>query len=142
MVRLSGRTAAAPSALNGARHDQLGGVRGEGARRRGEREQRQAEGEDPPAPEPITECCSGDDPGGERDAVGVDGPLQRGQIGVQVALHLRQRGEHAPESRMTMKYAVEVRTSTQPRCGLVRVFVTATPHCAPDRLSRLVLSVV
>src|SRR5215471_3231628 len=37
------------------------------------------------------------------------------------------------ESRTTMKKAVEVRPSTQPRCGLVRVLVTTTPRCSQVR---------
>ena len=59
--------------------DQLGQVRRQRARDRGDREQRQPDGEDLPPSEPVAERGGGDDPGGERDAVGVQRPLQRGE---------------------------------------------------------------
>ena len=81
-------------ALNGAGNDQLGRVWGKRASGRRQREQRQAKVEDPPSAKPIAERGGGDDPGRERDAVGVDRPLQGREVGVQVALHPRQCRGH------------------------------------------------
>jgi hypothetical protein len=98
-------------ALNRACHDQIGRVGSEGACCRGHREQQQAEIEDPPPPEPITEGCGGDDPGGKRDAVGIDRPLQGREVGVQVALHPRQRGDH--DQRVEHHHEVRGRRKAQ-----------------------------
>ena len=94
IVRLSGRTAAAPSPCTVRATISSAVFGGERARGRGQREQRQADVEDPAPAEPVAERGGGDDAGGEGDAVGVDRPLQGREAGVQVALHARQRGDH------------------------------------------------
>ncbi len=53
-----------------------------------------AEQEHPPASEDVAEPAAGDHQHGERERVGVDGPLERGQRGMEAALNRRQRDVH------------------------------------------------
>ncbi len=80
-------------ALHGPGRDEVREVRGQRAESRGDGEQQQPEVEDAAPPEPVTERRGRHDAGRERDAVGVDGPLQRGHRGLQVVLHVRQRAD-------------------------------------------------
>jgi hypothetical protein len=59
-----------------ARGDQRGGVRGQGASRRGHREYYEPGREDPAAAEPVTNRRRGHQQHREAERVGVDRPLQ------------------------------------------------------------------
>ena len=80
-------------ALHRPGRDEVREVRGQRAESRGDGEQQQPEVEDGTSPEPVTERRGRYDAGRERDAVGVDGPLQRGHGGMQVVLHVGQRAD-------------------------------------------------
>jgi hypothetical protein len=55
------------------------------------REEDEAAGEDPPAPEAVGDRAGGEDDGGERERVRVHDPLQAGDAGVEAGRDLRQR---------------------------------------------------
>jgi hypothetical protein len=80
-------------ALHRPGRDEVREVRGQSAESRGDGEQQQPEVEDGASSEPVTERRGRYDAGRERDAVGVDGPLQRSHGGMQVVLHVGQRAD-------------------------------------------------
>ena len=92
IVSVSGMTIAPPIPWIGAGGDQ--GVHARRERGRGGRsgEEREAEGEDAPAPEAVTERRAGEQQDGERQGVGVDRPLELLERGVEVSADHRKRG--------------------------------------------------
>ena len=78
-------------ALDCARADQDAGAVGEAANERGEREQRQADQEDPFAPEQVGHPPAEQEEAAERDRVGGDHPLHRLLLDVEVDLDRRDR---------------------------------------------------
>ena len=81
-------------ALHDARADQEAGARREPAGERREREDGEADDEDPPPPVEVGELAAGDHQRRERQRVRGDDPLERGDRDVQVALDRRQRDVH------------------------------------------------
>ena len=79
--------------LHGPCSDQRLRCRRQRARGRGHAEQRQASGEHPAAAEAVSERGGGDDARRERECVGVDRPLQGGQVSAEVALNRRQSSD-------------------------------------------------
>ena len=81
-------------ALHRARSDQEACARGEPARERGEREDREPDDEDAAAAVEVRELAAGDQERGERERVGDHDPLELRDRDVEVALHRRQRHVH------------------------------------------------
>ena len=67
------------------------------AHRREHREDRDADEEHPPPAEEVGEAAAGDDEHAEDERVGVDDPLHRADVGVQVALDLGERDRQRRE---------------------------------------------
>jgi len=84
----------AADALQAAGNVEEGRVGGDRAEQRGDGEDPQPDDEYAPAAEPVGQRPRGEDERGEREGVGVDHPLQVGEVGVQRALDLRQRDVH------------------------------------------------
>ncbi len=87
----TGREQRAADTLEGAGGDQHTGVRGQTAQQGRGGEPQHAEDEDAAAAEPVAEGAAEEDQPGQRDHVGVDGPLQGGEVGTEVAADVGQR---------------------------------------------------
>ena len=81
-------------ALERPRRDQRFDAVREGGTRGGEREDREADREEPAAAEAVTERGTGQQQHGEGERVGVDGPLEALERGVQVVADHGQRHRH------------------------------------------------
>jgi hypothetical protein len=93
---------------------------GGGTRRRRDREQAQAGEEDAPAPAPVAQRAPGEQQCREHQRVGVDHPLQPGDVGVQLAPEVGQRDVHGrrveddhevaeadPDQRQVLAHAIQ-----------------------------------
>ncbi len=89
MPRIAGHISAPPTPHQDPGRDQPGLGLGGAAERRHRGEDRGAEEEGPAAPEHVGEAAAGDDQDAEGQRVGVDHPLHRVDVGVEVLLHRR-----------------------------------------------------
>ena len=83
--------AAPPMPCRPAREVQEGRAGRQPAEQRREREQPDPDHEQPPPAEAVGERAHGQGEGGERQRVGVDHPLQPGEVGVELLLDVGQR---------------------------------------------------
>ena len=81
-------------ALDGAARDEPGLALREADERAGRGERDDAEEEHAPAPEEVAQAPAGDQQDGERQRVGVHGPLEAGDRRAEVLLDRRQRDVH------------------------------------------------
>ena len=81
-------------ALQRAGRDQQAAAHGEGAGERADGEDDEAEHEDPAAPEDVRELAGRKQQHGERERIGVDGPLELGEPDPELCLDRRQRDVH------------------------------------------------
>jgi len=84
----------AADALQAAGEVEEGRVGRQRAEQRGDREDREAEGEDAPAAEPVGERAGGQQEHRERQDVGVDDPLEVGEARVERRTQVGQRHVH------------------------------------------------
>jgi hypothetical protein len=75
--------------------DEEAGARCDAAQQRADREHREAGDEGALSPEPVRRGAREHQEAREHDSVGVDGPLQPGDAGVQLSPDRRQRDVHA-----------------------------------------------